>query len=328
MEQDGIPQHACKRPKSRQEGDEDEEMSVAEDMEELAELAAAMQGEEAKEVVLTNEHLLATIFGYLCLEDLCRCAMVRARWRAVTSNPEFWSEINLKGRTVQVSKVRHLLSQHSGVKVLNARGVAFAPSDLTFLLPKLTKLESLEMDKGGYERLELEALATSLPCLTRLVLAGGLVGSHLPDWSVLAHPRLEALVLESGRTTRLRIHAPQLTSLSLRDFQAGAFQLQEANALSSLSVHDCNKLTDTALRTLLSLEGAAATGLAALTSITFSGVPTVSDETLRLVGQRHSAMAVLSLSSCAAVTGSGLGQHGAFPALRSLLLDSCDSVTG
>lgn len=38
------------------------------------------------------------------------------------------------------------------------------------------------MDKGGYERLELEALATSLPCLTRLVLAGGLVGSHLPDW--------------------------------------------------------------------------------------------------------------------------------------------------
>lgn len=175
----------------------------------------------------------------------CLPKQVRARWRAVTSNPEFWSEINLKGRTVQVSKVRcavaagpgwccaafagfhwccavaagcgcccaplqgqgeaacwllvlcsdcrvwlrcawflecprllfilfpriatataaasspasccccllaearshlphsysqvrHLLSQHNGVKVLNARGVAFAPSDLAFLLPQLT----------------------------------------------------------------------------------------------------------------------------------------------------------------------------------------------
>ncbi len=38
------------------------------------------------------------------------------------------------------------------------------------------------MDKGGYERSELAALSDSLPCLTRLVLAGGLVGSHLPDW--------------------------------------------------------------------------------------------------------------------------------------------------
>lgn len=40
--------------------------------------------------------------------------------------------------------------------------------------------------------------------------------------SVLAHPRLEALVLESGRCTRLRIHTPQLTSLrSGREAAAG-----------------------------------------------------------------------------------------------------------
>lgn len=168
--------------------------------------------------------------GCLLSSDACHVSLrrgvlphvptqVRARWRAVTSNPEFWSEINLKGRTVQVSKVRcavaaglgwccvsfagsgeaawllglcsgcrvcgaacsafeclrlyccrhccrpfascclqaeahsrpphpspplpcpqvrHLLSQHNGVKVLNARGVAFAPSDLAFLLPQLT----------------------------------------------------------------------------------------------------------------------------------------------------------------------------------------------
>lgn len=68
--------------------------------------------------------------------------------------------------------------------------------------------------------------------------------------------------------------------------------------------------------------------LNALTSITLSGVPTASDETLRLVGQRHPAVAVLSLSACAALTGSAWAHHNAFPALRSLTLDGCDSVTG
>lgn len=68
--------------------------------------------------------------------------------------------------------------------------------------------------------------------------------------------------------------------------------------------------------------------LNALTSITLSGVPTASDETLRLVGQRHPAVAVLSLSACAALTGSAWAQYNAFPALRSLTLDGCDSVTG
>ena len=57
-------------------------------------------------------------------------------------------------------------------------------------------------------------------------------------------------------------------------------------------------------------------------------MPTVSDETLRMVGQRHPAVATLSLALCAAVTAGGLGQQGAFPALRCLALDGCDSVSG
>lgn len=64
-----------------------------------------MEGDAAREFVLTSEHLLTAIFGHLCLEDLCRAAMVRARWREVTSNPNFWRTISLKGRTLQVSKV-------------------------------------------------------------------------------------------------------------------------------------------------------------------------------------------------------------------------------
>ena len=71
----------------------------------------------------------------------------------------------------------------------------------------------LELDKGGFDHSELEALSGHLPKLRRLTLAGGLLGSHLPEWGVLAHPRLQALHLESARAVRLRINAPQLTSL-------------------------------------------------------------------------------------------------------------------
>ena len=35
-------------------------------------------------------------------------------------------------------QVRRLLSQHSGVQHLNARGVPFSPADIAFLVPQLT----------------------------------------------------------------------------------------------------------------------------------------------------------------------------------------------
>lgn len=55
---------------------------------------------------------------------------------------------------------------------------------------------------------------------------------------------------------------PHPCTCSLRDFQAGAFQLQEAGgALEAIAVRDCAKLTDTTLRTLLCLEGGTAAGV-------------------------------------------------------------------
>ena len=84
-----------------------------------------------------------------------------------------------------------------------------------------SELESLELDKSGYERRELDTLSASLPSLTRLVLAGGLVGSHTMDWSTLAHSRLAELELSGGRAVRLAVKAPQLTSLWCGGWGAG-----------------------------------------------------------------------------------------------------------
>ena len=72
----------------------------------------------------------------------------------------------------------------------------------------------------------------------------------------------------------------------------------------------------------------AAAALPALTSITLHTVPTLSDETLHMVGQRHLAVASLAVHSCGALTGLGLGAQGAYPALRSLAVEFCDAVTG
>jgi hypothetical protein len=83
----------------------------------LGALAAsgAVEGDAAKEVVFDNDHLVNVIFGHLRLEDLCSAAMVRRSWRAVTANPSFWTTINLKGRTVMVSKVTSVCFSAAGL---------------------------------------------------------------------------------------------------------------------------------------------------------------------------------------------------------------------
>lgn len=88
--------------------------------------AGALDGAEACEEALTSEHLLNLVFSHLCLEDLCRAAMVRRRWRDVTANPEFWRTINLRGRTLMVSKVGAARGPPAAATA-GARAAAVAP---------------------------------------------------------------------------------------------------------------------------------------------------------------------------------------------------------
>lgn len=98
-------------------------------------------------------------------------------WRSTTDSDDFWHVISLRGRTLQVPKVVRLLQKRTCVQELDARGVRFSPSDLAEVLPGLTALHTLELEKGAYDDRELAALSAHLPALTRLVLAGGAVGN-------------------------------------------------------------------------------------------------------------------------------------------------------
>ncbi|PSC67443.1 F-box LRR-repeat 15 [Micractinium conductrix] len=286
--------------------------------------------------VLEDPHLMTLVFAHLSLEDLCRVAMVRRCWREVTANPKFWQSINLKGRTLQVSKVRALLSRHCGVHELNARGVSFGPADLGAVLPELTKLRSLELEQErGYGRNELEAIGGNLPALTRLVLAGGTLMGPMAaapgganDWAVVRHPQLQRLELESLRAQRLKLVAPRLAHLRLRDVSSGVMQVVEGGCLAEVELWECGKLTDGALRGMLCLEGPAAAALPCLTSVTLSSVGHTSDETLRLLGQRQTTLRSLALAACGAVSGAGLATPGGFAELRSLSVEHCDLLTG
>lgn len=292
--------------------------------------------------VLDNKELMLTILAHLDLEDLCRVALVRRSWRKHTDSPEFWSTISLRGRTLQVAKVVHLLRRHSCVQQLDARGVRLSPADLADVLPVLTALRSLELDKPGYDDRELAAISDHLPVLTRLVLAGGAVGSpgHMfhhhvhaagaaAGWPTLRHPVLECLALECGRAPRLRLALPRLARLELRDFNCGSLQLAEGGALESLSLADCGKMSDSALRFLLCLEGEASQPrLPRLTTLSLSGVAHVGDETLRSCGQRHAGLTRLVLAGCPALTGEALARAGGFASLQELILDACDCLCG
>ncbi|KAI3435021.1 hypothetical protein D9Q98_003073 [Chlorella vulgaris] len=303
-------------------------MSEAHGMGVLGALAAsgAVEGDAAKEVVFDNDHLVNVIFGHLRLEDLCSAAMVRRSWRAVTANPSFWTTINLKGRTVMVSKVEHLLTQHSSVRFLNAREVAFEPSHLSTILPLLNQLESLELEKSGYDPSELDSISNHLPSLTRLVLAGGLTGAQYNEWHLLAHAGLQSLVLEAGRSQRLRLSLPSLTSLTLSDYSTTGVQLLDAGRLATVCMTCCGRIQDASLRSWLCLD-AQHVALPSLTAVSLCGLPTMLNDSVAALGRRHTSVTRLELLSCGSVSGAAWGTNGSYPALRALNLGLCDGIS-
>ena len=80
------------------------------------------------------------------------------------------------------------------------------------------------------------------------------------DWAVVRHPQLQRLELESLRAQRLKLVAPRLAHLRLRDVSSGVMQVVEGGCLAEVELWECGKLTDGALRGMLCLEGPAAAG--------------------------------------------------------------------
>ena len=245
------------------------------------------------------------------------------------------------------------MRKHSSVRELNARGVRFSGADLAEILPLLQQLESLELEKPGYEDPEIGYISDNLPRLRRLVLAGGMVGSvgrifHAAaavaaagappgggppgfaqqEWTTLSHPGLQELTLEGGRAGRLRLAAPRLASLEVKDFVCSSLQMAEGEALTRLAVTDCSKMTDSALRFLLRVDADNGLGLPTLTSLSLAGVSHVTDDTLRAVGLRHAGLQTLAVLGCPALTGDRLATNHGFRALRTLTVESCDGITG
>ena len=129
------------------------------------------------------------------------------------------------------------------------------------------------------------------------------------------------------RARRLSITAPQLVSLRLQDFVAFSVQMADVSSLASIELHGCGKMPDAALQQLLRLQGPAAAPMPTLRSLAVVGALLLSDETLRLTGQRHAGVTQLTLGSCPAVGGSGLsGTGGGWASLQQLQLQCCDGV--
>jgi hypothetical protein len=130
----------------------------------------------SRSAVFGDLNLLHKIFSFLPIEEICRVASVNKDFYATTSSPGFWEVIDVGGRSMPAAKMCALLQRHINVRRLNASGVALSQANLLSVFPTLAALESLELEKAAYSDPELECIG-GLPSLTRLVLAGGQVGS-------------------------------------------------------------------------------------------------------------------------------------------------------
>jgi hypothetical protein len=131
--------------------------------------------------VLENADILKTIFQYLDFpEDVCRLALVSKTWRDTAAAPEFWRVIDIQHLNVQPHVLCAILRRQHKVRSLNARGVELTTDHLAELLPLLTNLEHLELDKTGYCEQEITLLSRNLPRLRHLLLDGGIWVEHQP----------------------------------------------------------------------------------------------------------------------------------------------------
>ena len=119
---------------------------------------------------LDDCNILNNIFAFLEIEDICRAAQVRVAWRNAARNPEFWKKIDTSNRQVSPQILRNLLLRHPEVEDLNAGGVNPSSEDIALVLPTLTGLHTLVLDKSTFTVADLQLISTHLPALTSLTL--------------------------------------------------------------------------------------------------------------------------------------------------------------
>jgi hypothetical protein len=135
-----------------------------------------------------------------------------------------------------------MLRLHTGVRSLDARGVALSAERASRVLRHLWRLEVLSLGQHQYCEALLPALA-SLPMLRTLHLSGldtvPVPGAPAPPGEpgpLLASATLRELTLENGRATRLTVCAPALELLRLRGFLVVAPVLSGATALRCMEI--------------------------------------------------------------------------------------------
>lgn len=131
---------------------------------------------------LENADVLRKIFQYLDFpEDVCRLALVSRTWRDTAAAPEFWRVIDVWHQDMHPDVLCAILRRHYEVRSLNARHVELTTEHLAEVLPLLTNLVHLELEKTRYTVQEITLLSQNLPQLNHLLLAGGIWEAHPPS---------------------------------------------------------------------------------------------------------------------------------------------------
>eukprot|EP00873_Tetraselmis_striata_P037102 jgi/Tetstr1/457366/TSEL_043969.t1 len=272
----------------------------------------------AMELVLHNADILKILFSSFPIDKLCQVATTCRRWHAVCQSDSFWRSLDLQKRSISRAQTLELLRLHPNISSLNLAELDFVDAHmLEAVCDALPGLVRLELGHGQISEQQLGIIGgPRMAALRELTVREASFGRFGPGEVAIAHEHLTSLVAEGCRAGRLVVRCGELRRLVLRNSAISAL-VPHCPMLTHLDLKACSKISDSAVRTALGR-------LPALTHLDLSANLPLSDDTLKEVATRCTDLTSLNVSSCIAVSLAGVA---GFPALRSINLSACDSLT-
>lgn len=299
--------------------------------------------------VLEDADLLKTVFRNLGIEDLCLAALVCRKWYIITSSDDFWSVLDLHERDIPAERATTLLLRRPQVQVLNARKVEFSHEDFQLVLPKLSKLRDLELEKHVWSDGEISRVLSLAPQLTRLAISACLSdfvqqpgaandtnnGDNSAENLIMQHENLQKLSLEDGSLGRLSGDFPTLEELELRNLRIFGSSLRvaklKAPRLEVLKIEDGKRISEQGIVQLFDLQSPVSC-LANLRSLHLYRMA-LTDSSLLLMSQKLTRLTSLHLQMVVSLTmefedNVSVASIELFPSLLEMSLGSSEGITG
>ncbi|MBA0839027.1 hypothetical protein Goarm_004801, partial [Gossypium armourianum] len=223
------------------------------------------------------------------------------QWRSASAHEDFWKCLNFENRSISLEKFEDMCQRYPNATEVNLSGTPISHLLVMKAVYSLRNLEALTLGKGQLGDAFFRAL-TECSMLRSLDVNDAILGDGVQE-ILINHDRLCDLKLTKCRVMRISISNMAQAAL-------------DCPLLSLLDISACHKLTDAAIRLIV-------TSCPQLESLDMLNCSCVSDETLREIALTCSNLHVLNSSYCPNISLESVR----LPMLKVLKLDNCEGIT-